>query len=112
MAAGMPLLPSALPPKGEASRYGANIFLNLIALLRQPGVLCAFTTDMAQRIRLIRKDRRQSHFRCPYDVAVTDVCDLALFELFDAVFQRKHRLNRYQISFLDFYTERGDIRRE
>ena len=27
----MPLLPSALPPKGEASRYGANIFLNLIA---------------------------------------------------------------------------------
>ena len=28
----MPLLPSALPPKGEASRYGANIFLNLIAL--------------------------------------------------------------------------------
>ena len=32
MAAGMPLLPSALPPKGEASRYGANIFLNLIAL--------------------------------------------------------------------------------
>ena len=42
---------------------------------------------MARRIRLIRKDRRQSHFRCPYDVAVTDVCDLALFELFDAVFQ-------------------------
>ena len=32
MAAGMPLLPSALPPKGEASRYGANNFLNLIAL--------------------------------------------------------------------------------
>ena len=28
----MPLLPSALPPMGEASRYGANIFLNLIAL--------------------------------------------------------------------------------
>ena len=28
----MPLLPSALPPKGEASRYGANNFLNLIAL--------------------------------------------------------------------------------
>ena len=28
----MPLLPSALPPKGEASRYGTNIFLNLIAL--------------------------------------------------------------------------------
>ena len=28
----MPLLPSALPTKGEASRYGANIFLNLIAL--------------------------------------------------------------------------------
>ena len=26
----MPLLPSELPPKGEASRYGANIFLNLI----------------------------------------------------------------------------------
>ena len=83
----MPLLPSALPPEGEASRYGANIFLNLIALLRQRGVLCAFTTDMAQRIRLIRKDRRQSHFRCPYDVAVTDVFDLALCELFDAVFQ-------------------------
>ena len=33
MAAGMPLLPSALPPKGEASHYGANKFLNLIALL-------------------------------------------------------------------------------
>ncbi len=28
----MPLLPSALPPMGEASRYGDNIFLNLIAL--------------------------------------------------------------------------------
>ena len=28
----MPLLPSALPPKGEASRYGANIFFNLITL--------------------------------------------------------------------------------
>ncbi len=27
----MPLLPSALPPKGEASRYGVNNFLNLIA---------------------------------------------------------------------------------
>ena len=24
----------------------------------------------------------------------------------------KHRLNHYRISFLDFYTERGDIRRE
>ena len=32
MAAGMPLLPSALPPKGEASHYGATNFLNLIAL--------------------------------------------------------------------------------
>ena len=28
----MPLLPSALPPKGEARRYVANDFLNLIAL--------------------------------------------------------------------------------
>ena len=28
----MPLLPSALPPKGEARRYIANNFLNLIAL--------------------------------------------------------------------------------
>ena len=28
----MPLLPSALPPKGEARRYLANDFLNLIAL--------------------------------------------------------------------------------
>ena len=33
--AGMPLLPSALPPKGEARRYVANDFLNLIALLRE-----------------------------------------------------------------------------
>ena len=33
----MPLLPSALPPKGEASRYDANIFLNLIALQRKEG---------------------------------------------------------------------------
>ena len=32
MTAGMPLLPSALPPKGEASRYVAIKFLNLIAL--------------------------------------------------------------------------------
>ena len=32
MTAGMPLLPSALPPKGEARRYVANDFLNLIAL--------------------------------------------------------------------------------
>ena len=30
--ASMPLLPSALPPKGEARRYVANDFLNLIAL--------------------------------------------------------------------------------
>ena len=29
----MPLLPSALPPKGEARRYVANDFLNLITLL-------------------------------------------------------------------------------
>ena len=29
----MPLLPSALPPKGEARRYAANDFLNLIAFL-------------------------------------------------------------------------------
>ena len=28
----MPLLPSALPPKGEARRYAANDFLNLMAL--------------------------------------------------------------------------------
>ena len=28
----MPLLPSALPPKGEARRYVANDFLNLMAL--------------------------------------------------------------------------------
>ena len=28
----MPLLPSALPPKGEARRYVANDSLNLIAL--------------------------------------------------------------------------------
>ena len=33
--ASMPLLPSALPPKGEARRYVANDFLNLIALPRQ-----------------------------------------------------------------------------
>ena len=30
--ASMPLLPSALPPRGEARRYIANDFLNLIAL--------------------------------------------------------------------------------
>ena len=35
--AGMPLLPSALPPKGEARRYLANDFLNLIALPRGEG---------------------------------------------------------------------------
>ena len=33
----MPLLPSALPPKGEASHYGANDFLNLIAFPRGEG---------------------------------------------------------------------------
>ena len=33
----MPLLPSALPPKGEASHYGANNFLNLIALRQRGG---------------------------------------------------------------------------
>ena len=31
--ASMPLLPSALPPKGEARRHVANDFLNIIALL-------------------------------------------------------------------------------
>ena len=35
--AGMPLLPSALPPKGEARRYAANDFLNLIELPRGEG---------------------------------------------------------------------------
>jgi len=30
-------LPSALPPKGEARRYVANDFLNLIALSREEG---------------------------------------------------------------------------
>ena len=33
--ASMPLLPSALPPKGEARRYVTNDFLNLIALPMQ-----------------------------------------------------------------------------
>ena len=33
----MPLLPSALPPKGEARRYAANDFLNLIELPRGEG---------------------------------------------------------------------------
>ena len=33
----MPPLPSALPPKGEASHYSANDFLNLIALPRGEG---------------------------------------------------------------------------
>ena len=33
----MPLLPSALPPKGEARRYVANDFLNLIASPRGEG---------------------------------------------------------------------------
>ena len=36
--ASMPLLPSALPPKGEASHYAANDFLNLIALLYGRGL--------------------------------------------------------------------------
>ena len=36
----MPLLPSALPPKGEASRYGANIFLKLIALPSRGMLYC------------------------------------------------------------------------
>ena len=30
------ILPSALPPKGEASHYGANNFLNLTALPLEP----------------------------------------------------------------------------
>ena len=33
----MPPLPSALPPKGEARRYVANDFLNLIAFPRGEG---------------------------------------------------------------------------
>ena len=33
----MPLLPSALPPKGEARRYVANDFLNLMALPARVG---------------------------------------------------------------------------
>ncbi|MBD9030840.1 MAG: hypothetical protein EGR19_01335, partial [Dialister sp.] len=35
--ASMPLLPSALPPKGEARRYVANDFLNLIAFPIEEG---------------------------------------------------------------------------
>ena len=50
--AGMPLLPSALPPKGEARRYVTNDFLNLIAL--------------PMRGRLIwRRLRREYMGRCP-----------------------------------------------
>ena len=50
--ASMPLLPSALPPKGEARRYVTNDFLNLIAL--------------PMRRRLIwRRLRRKYMGRCP-----------------------------------------------
>ena len=50
--ASMPLLPSALPPKGEARRYVANDFLNLIVL--------------PMRRRLIwRRLRREYMGRCP-----------------------------------------------
>ena len=35
--AGIPLFPSALPPKGEARRYVANDFLDLIAFPRGEG---------------------------------------------------------------------------
>ena len=50
--ASMPLLPSALPPKGEARRYVTNDFLNLIAL--------------PMRRRLIwRRLRREYMGRCP-----------------------------------------------
>ena len=44
----MPLLPSALSPKGEASRYGANIFLNLIAL-RSRGIFLALRESACMR---------------------------------------------------------------
>ena len=33
----MPLLPSALPPKGEARRYVANDFLKLNSITRKEG---------------------------------------------------------------------------
>ena len=37
----MPLLPSALPPKGEARRYVTNDFLNLTALpIGEGALLC------------------------------------------------------------------------
>ena len=46
--AGMPLLPSALPPKGEARRYVANDFLNLIALPLRGR--CPVGADRAQAV--------------------------------------------------------------
>ena len=50
---GMPLLPSALPPKGEARHYVANDFLNLIALPRGEGC--------DTRIPSSKKRRRSRH---------------------------------------------------
>ena len=64
----MPLLPSALPPKGEARRYVANDFLNLIALpqwgrLRYEDTAFLDTTPFpmgkAKRRRLRRKKGSQ-----------------------------------------------------
>ena len=57
----MPLLPSALPPRGEASRYGANIFLNLIAL-----PVAGYETLFSSRINamVIRLGLRQGFAAC------------------------------------------------
>ncbi len=68
--ASMPLLPSALPPKGEASRYGANDFLNLIALPYRPRatifqkVLDKSTMDGYTNMRNLRAARWCSGLTC------------------------------------------------
>ena len=61
--ASKPLLPSALPPKGEASRYGANIFLKLIALPSREGYIVAASPRvyMGRCLKVIFKPPVTSH---------------------------------------------------
>ena len=48
--ASMPLLPSALPPKGEARRYVVNDFLNLIALPGGGGFAAGYSLALLYRL--------------------------------------------------------------
>ena len=57
----MPLLPSALPPKGEARRYVANDFLNLIAFPARKADDTRISSSNMRRSRHLNPSYQSTH---------------------------------------------------